>query len=575
MKLKTQLYLYFGTAFMIILTISSTIFYIYFLNNLNDSNTAYLKTAAAVCLDNTDFSKIPDLNNPDKKAELQQSDYYKNTLSRLTDLQKIYHLAYVYTAVKNGEGYRFIFDTDNSGETDPAKITFLNDYKEPPSDMQKAYATGKQVLTDKPYTDEFGTFVSLFTPVKNNDGTVYAVLGLDYDISYLKKKKIHISIIFGSTLILGILLTVLIINFVSRKITEPMHILSSRFLEISEGNADLTKELPEQTLAEISDVSRGFNTFQKKLREIIVKIKDTSLSLASAMEEVTATTISISENIQQQSSMESTIIETTKVNNTMIEEVAFDTDVQCSISEILGSMIMELSKSIKNLSNEAGNAMTLSSNVTYKITDGEKSLQSLNTIMLNVEGSSKEMNNIVSLINDISDQINLLSLNASIESARAGDAGRGFAVVAEEISKLADKTAVNIKDINNLIKVNDSYISSGMASLKNTVSSINSIIIDINNITSVINRMSDFMKQQLVYEEQTQKQSITMKSLTEQIKTSIDTHRVATLSIQNNVEEIGHMGQGNAAAIEELAASTEEIAAMSQDLDRMVNLFHT
>ncbi len=575
MKLKTQLYIYFGSAFLLILIISSTIFYIFFLNNLNESNITFLQTAAAVCIEDTDFQQMPGLNNPDKKAELQQGEYYKNTLAHLFSLQQIYHLAYVYTAVKNGDGYRFIFDTDNNNETDPGKITFLKDYEEPPAEMKLAYATGNQVLTNKPYTDEFGTFVSLFTPIKDSNGNVYAVLGLDYDVSYLKQKKVHISIIFASILCLAVILTIFIINFVSRKITGPMRILSSKFTDISTGNADLTKELPLQKVEEISNVSSGFNEFQKKLRDIIITIKDTSLSLSSAMEEVSATTISISENIQKQSAKESVIIETTKENNTMIEEVAFDTDVQCNISEILGSMITKLSDSIKELSIDAKDAMEMSGNVTYKINEGEKSLQSLNTIMQNVEHSSKEMNSIVSLINDISDQINLLSLNAAIESARAGDAGRGFAVVADEIGKLADKTAVNIKDINNLIKVNDSYINEGMTSLKDTVLSINSIIMDINNITSVIKKMFDSMQQQLIYEEQTNQQSVTMKTLTEQIKNSIDTHRVSSSSIQQNVEEIGSMGQDNAAAIEELAASTEEIAAMSQDLDRMVNLFNT
>ena len=575
MKLKTQLYLYFGTAFLVILIISSSIFYIFFLNNLNESNIAYLRTAAAVCMDNTDFQKIPVLNNPAKKAELQQTEYYKNTLAHLSNIQKIYHLAYVYTIVKNGDGYRFIFDTDNIDETDPEKITFLTDYKEPPADMLKTFSTGQQVLTDQPYTDEFGTFISLFTPLKNPDGTVYAIFGLDYDISYLKQKKIYVSIIFASTLCLTALFTILIINFVGRKIIEPMHTLSLKFKEIAEGNGDLTKELPEQKVVEISDMSRGFNEFQSKLREIILNIKDTSLNMASAMEQAASTTFSISENIQKQSSIESVIIESIKKNNVMMDEVSFDTDVQCNISEILGTMIKDLSNSIKGLSVEAKTAADMSNNVTDKITEGEKSLQALNTIMLNVERSSKEMNNIVALINDISDQINLLSLNASIESARAGDAGRGFAVVAEEISKLADKTAVNIKDINNLIRVNDSYINDGMISLKDTVASITSIILDINNITSVINKMSDFMDQQLVYEDQTQKQSVTMKTLTEQIKGSIDNHRSSTLSIEQTIEEIGRMGQDNAAAIEELAASTEEITGMSHDLDRMVNLFHT
>jgi len=72
---------------------------------------------------------------------------------------------------------------------------------------------------------------------------------------------------------------------------------------------------------------------------------------------------------------------------------------------------------------------------------------------------SDEMSNFINMINDIADHVNLLSLNASIEAARAGDAGRGFAVVAEQISKLADQTSTNSKEIERIIRENSSIIS--------------------------------------------------------------------------------------------------------------------
>lgn len=84
----------------------------------------------------------------------------------------------------------------------------------------------------------------------------------------------------------------------------------------------------------------------------------------------------------------------------------------------------------------------------------EKTREKFNT----VQAKSSEMSNFISVINDIADHVNLLSLNASIEAARAGDTGRGFAVVAEQISKLADQTAYNSKEIERIINENSGLI---------------------------------------------------------------------------------------------------------------------
>ena len=376
------------------------------------------------------------------------------------------------------------------------------------------------------------------------------------------------------TIILGIV--AFFINFTlfyyfANHLTKSINKFSQIFIPMTEGI--LIKSKTNHYIKELHELDNNYNIFVERLKNTISGISTTSITLSESTTEMINVANSVSNNAQGQSASAEEITATVEEVSASVDSIASITVEQVSQFDSLNSDFEKLSQ----LTNETGKDINETKQKTIKITDnaksGETSLKKMSDSMKKIGDSSGEATNILKIINDISEKINLLALNAAIEAARAGEAGKGFAVVADEISKLADQTASSLKDIGTLLTGNDDEIRSGIAIIKETVSTISTIIngvIDIDRKMDLINKK---MSEQIIKNNNVTKDVKNIKSLTEEVKSGIADQKLAFDEIVKAITNINELTQSNAASAEELAGNSEKLSSMSKILTKEIHFF--
>jgi methyl-accepting chemotaxis protein len=206
------------------------------------------------------------------------------------------------------------------------------------------------------------------------------------------------------------------------------------------------------------------------------------------------------------------------------------TEAAASLEETVASL-EELSSMVRMNSDNAKQAATLSASSREAAEKGQQEINTLITSMEKISSSSKKIEVIIHVIDDIAFQTNLLALNAAVEAARAGEQGKGFAVVAEAVRALAQRSASAAKDITQLIKESVHQVDDGsrIAGQSGTV---------LNNIVNSVKKVAD---------------------LNTEIATASTEQTAGIQQISKAMNQLDQASQSNAASAEEIAATSGEI----------------
>ena len=382
---------------------------------------------------------------------------------------------------------------------------------------------------------------------------VYTSLTLGWKlIGFKQKAEIYASAYNLTWLTLGVSVVLVVVFgivgvIIARRISTPINLVKDGLQTIAQGEGDLTRRLAILSQDETGELAKWFNQFIESTQGMIRVIKDNAVTIHEVSDQTSQRSASMAKTMQHQLGAVEQIVTAVTQMSSAANDVAKNCVHTAEVSE-QGLAATRNGKEVINRSAAGVNKLG-------------RSMQESSEVIQELEKETVNINNILSTIQQIAEQTNLLALNAAIEAARAGEQGRGFAVVADEVRNLAKRTQDSTEQINRILNL--------------LVSRIQEVTVTMDHSLAESSEAMRLSEEAMGAFESIEAAVQTIRDMTMQTASATEEQHLVTEDINQNIVSINEAVNQVSAQAAEVEHYSREQSQLSSSLRQLVARFRT
>jgi len=507
---------------------------------------------------------------------------YWDIVASINKIAAVFDITYIYYVRPSSDIYQFVLSSNDTPDLPPDEVAVLYEKHDIPEALTVAHKTKTPQITHKPHTDKYGTFISAFIPIIDNDSVV-GVLGADYELTTIRQYERGAQIMLVIFMIISTAAAYLLAIYITRPIMRLEKFAGSI------ANMDFNTHIGKFRKDEIGRLQLAL----AKMRGIIKATIESTQNGVSGLSKMSVSLLGLSGNLLNSSEttlhQSITVSKESEETSANVSEIAGEsehasltaTELSATAEQMGHNMntmvaaVGEMHESFSKINADTRESKAIAGMATEKVADAMGVMDALGT-------SAKEIGQFTDVIKSIAKKTNLLALNATVEAARAGEAGKGFAVVAGEVKQLANQSAANADDITRRIE----NIQHGTTAAIDSIKEISAII---TKISESANSISESVERQIKVSDNLAATARDTNVGTQQVVQAVDD--VAN-SIQVVAKNAGDAAEGaknvsdsiglihedaekTNAYSAELKEAADSLRAMAEDLDSLMSKFKT